>query len=37
MGPAKGRPFYSAYEGSVVSASTVGGFLDFLRDDGTDK
>ena len=37
MDPAKDKPFYSAYEGSVVSASTVDGFLDFLRDDGTDK
>ena len=37
MDPAKGKPFYSPYEGSVVSASTVDGFLDFLRDDGTDK
>ncbi len=37
MGPARGRPFYSAYQGAVVSASTVGGFLDFLRDDGTDR
>jgi hypothetical protein len=37
MGPAHDKPFYSAYEGSVVQASTLDGFLDFLRDDGTDK
>ena len=37
MDPAKSKPFYSAYEGTVVSASTVDGFLDFLRDAGTDK
>ena len=37
MGPAKSKPFYSAYEGSVVPASTLDGFLDFLLDEGTDK
>ncbi len=37
MGPAHGKPFYSAYEGSVVSASTVDGFVAFLRGTGTDK
>ena len=37
MDPARSKPFYSAYEGSVVSASTIDGFLDFLRDVGTDK
>jgi hypothetical protein len=37
MGPAKGKPFYSAYEGSVVSASGLDGFLDFLLDQGTDQ
>ena len=37
MGPAHDEPFYSAYEGSVVPASTLDGFLDFLRDEGTDK
>jgi hypothetical protein len=37
MDPAKGRPFFSAYEESSVSTSTLEGFLDFLRDDGTDR
>ena len=37
MDPAKGKPFYSPFEGSVVSASTIDGFLDFLRAYGTDK
>ena len=37
MGPAHDKPFYSAYEGSVVQATTIDGFLDFLRDEGTDK
>ena len=37
MDPAHQKPFYSAYERSVVSASTIDGFIDFLRDEGTDK
>ena len=37
MDPAKDSPSTPPYEGSVVSASTVDGFLDFMRDDGTDK
>jgi hypothetical protein len=37
MDPAHNKPFYSAFEGSVVSPSTIDGFLDFLRDDGTEK
>ncbi len=37
MGPAHDKPFYSAYEGSVVQASTLDGFLDFLLGAGTDK
>jgi hypothetical protein len=37
MGPAHDKPFYSAYEGAVVQASTLDGFVDFLLDAGTDK
>jgi hypothetical protein len=37
MDPAHRKPFYMPYEGSVVSASTLDGFVDFLRADGTDK
>ena len=38
MGPGHDKPFYAAYEESVVSATTLDGFLDFLRDDsGSDK
>ena len=34
MDPAKVEAVLLPYEGSVVSASTIDGFLDFLRDDG---
>jgi hypothetical protein len=37
MGPAHDKPFYSAFEGSVVQAATLEGFLDWLRDDRIDK
>ena len=37
MDPAHDAPFYSSYEASVVSASTLDGFLDYLRGDETDK
>jgi hypothetical protein len=37
MAPERSKPFYSAYEGSVVSSSTLDGFLDYLRDDSTAK
>ena len=37
MDPAHQKPFYSAYDESVVSATTIDGFIDFLRDEGTDK
>ena len=37
MAPAHDKPFYSAYEEDVVQASTLDGFLDFLRDDETDQ
>ena len=32
--PARAKPYYEAYEASVVSASTIEGFLDFLREGG---
>jgi hypothetical protein len=37
MDPAHGKPFYSSFEGTVVQASTVDGFLGFLRGDGTEQ
>lgn len=37
MRTAKGKPFYSPYDASVVSATTIDGFLDFLRNVGTAK
>jgi hypothetical protein len=37
MDPAKGKPFYTPYDESVVSASTLDGFIDFLRNEETDK
>ncbi len=37
MAPRKSKPFYSSFEGSVVSASTIDGFLDYIRSLGTDE